>query len=70
MNPGRETSEEDNHPLPKANYDTLKDKQIKDMLVGQELSNAGDRSVLIARHQRYIFNASLLQLVFTSRAIT
>lgn len=39
-------------PLPKASYSLLKDKQIRDLLAAHELSTAGDRSQLIARHER------------------
>lgn len=49
----REASTDDEYPLPKPNYDTLKDKQIKDMLAEQQLPTTGDRSAWIARHQRY-----------------
>lgn len=39
-------------PLPKASYSVLKDRQIRDLLAAHELSTAGDRSQLIARHER------------------
>ena len=41
-------------PLPKASYSVLKDKQIRDLLATQELPTAGDRSQLIARHERSV----------------
>jgi hypothetical protein len=41
-------------PLPKASYSVLKDKQIRDLLAVQELPTAGDRSQLIARHERSV----------------
>jgi len=37
--------------LPRASYSVLKDKQIRDLLTASELSTAGDRSQLIARHE-------------------
>ncbi|KAF9049216.1 hypothetical protein BDZ89DRAFT_941014 [Hymenopellis radicata] len=48
-------------PLPKVSYDTLKDKQIKDLLVKQGLSVIGDRQQLINRYQRWVivYNANL-----------
>ncbi|KAI9456678.1 hypothetical protein BJY52DRAFT_544693 [Lactarius psammicola] len=48
-------------PLPKASYTVLKDKQIRDLLVAQDLSTAGDRSQLISRHERWValYNANL-----------
>jgi len=39
-------------PLPRASYSVLKDKQIRDLLAAHELSIVGDRSQLIARHER------------------
>ena len=41
-------------PLPKASYTVLKDKQIRDLLAAHDLSTAGDRSQLIARHERSV----------------
>ncbi len=41
-------------PLPKASYAVLKDKQIRDLLAAHDLSTAGDRSQLIARHERCV----------------
>jgi len=48
-------------PLPKASYAVLKDKQIRDLLAAHDLSTAGDRSQLIARHERWVavYNANL-----------
>lgn len=46
-------------PLPKASYSVLKDKQIRDLLAVQELPTAGDRSQLIARHERSVRYFSL-----------
>ncbi|TFK46004.1 hypothetical protein OE88DRAFT_1739812 [Heliocybe sulcata] len=48
-------------PLPKASYQVLKDKQVKDLLVDQQLPTTGDRNAWIARHQRWvlIWNANL-----------
>jgi hypothetical protein len=42
----------DPEPLPKASYATLKDKQLKDMLLEHKLPVTGERSVWNARHQR------------------
>ncbi|KAJ6546985.1 hypothetical protein B0H19DRAFT_1163341 [Mycena capillaripes] len=55
----RATSEEDH--LPKVSYDTLKDKQLKDKLLELGLPTTGDRTVWIARHQRWamLWNANL-----------
>jgi hypothetical protein len=41
-------------PLPKVSYDTMKDKQIKNLLSEHNLSIVGDRDKLIARHRRYV----------------
>ncbi|KAI0293427.1 hypothetical protein BC826DRAFT_382602 [Russula brevipes] len=48
-------------PLPKASYTVLKDKQIRDLLANHDLSTTGDRSQLIARHERWVavHNANL-----------
>lgn len=47
--------------IPKASYDLLKDKQVKDLLHAHNLPILGDRKTWIARHQRWvmIFNANL-----------
>ncbi|KAG1849158.1 hypothetical protein DFJ58DRAFT_889325 [Suillus subalutaceus] len=47
--------------IPKASYDVLKDKQVKDLLHTHNLPVLGDRKTWIARHQRWvmIFNANL-----------
>lgn len=47
--------------IPKASYDVLKDKQVKDLLHAHGLPIVGDRKTWIARHQRWvmIFNANL-----------
>lgn len=47
--------------IPKASYDVLKDKQVKDLLHAHSLPILGDRKTWIARHQRWvmIFNANL-----------
>ena len=41
-------------PIPKASYTVLKDKQIRDLLAAHDLSTSGDRSQLIARHDRSV----------------
>ncbi|EAU88094.2 hypothetical protein CC1G_11517 [Coprinopsis cinerea okayama7 len=53
-------SDED-FPLPKASYATLKEKQIKEMLSEHGLPTHGDRSTLEQRHQRWviIYNSNL-----------
>ncbi|KAF8919257.1 hypothetical protein CPB85DRAFT_1172246, partial [Mucidula mucida] len=52
---------DEDSPLPKVSYDTLKDKQLKDLLVKQGLSVIGDRQQLINRYQRWVivYNANL-----------
>jgi E3 ubiquitin-protein ligase RAD18 len=40
--------------IPKASYDVLKDKQVKDLLQAHNLPILGDRKTWIARHQRYV----------------
>jgi len=44
-----------------ASYTVLKDKQIRDLLAAHDLSTSGDRSQLIARHERWVavYNANL-----------
>ncbi|KAG6896296.1 hypothetical protein C0993_008563, partial [Termitomyces sp. T159_Od127] len=44
-------NDDDEHPLPKASYSTLKDKQLKDMLIEYGLPTSGDRNQWIQRHQ-------------------
>ncbi|EPQ58557.1 hypothetical protein GLOTRDRAFT_36698, partial [Gloeophyllum trabeum ATCC 11539] len=48
-------------PLPKASYHTLKDKQLKDLLIEQQLPTTGDRQTWVTRHQRWVllWNANL-----------
>jgi E3 ubiquitin-protein ligase RAD18 len=46
------------HRLPKLNYHTMKEKQIRELLSQAELSTTGDKSVLVARHQQYGFICS------------
>jgi len=41
-------------PLPKASYTVLKEKQIRDLLAAYDLTTSGDRSQLIARHERSV----------------
>ncbi|KAF7353675.1 Postreplication repair E3 ubiquitin-protein ligase rad18 [Mycena venus] len=55
----RGSSDEDH--LPKTAYDTLKDRQLKDKLVDLGLPTTGDRTLWIARHQRWTiqWNANL-----------
>lgn len=48
-----DTDEED-YPLPKASYATLKDKQLKDLLREYGLPVTGDRTAWEQRHQQYV----------------
>ncbi|KAG9318183.1 hypothetical protein JVU11DRAFT_262 [Chiua virens] len=47
--------------LPKASYDVLKDKRLKDLLSANKLPVNGDRNARIARHRRWVmmYNANL-----------
>ncbi|KAK0458547.1 uncharacterized protein EV420DRAFT_364248 [Desarmillaria tabescens] len=49
----RSSSIED-EALPKVSYDTLKDRQIKNLLNDQGLSTSGDRALCITRHQKWV----------------
>ncbi|KAJ3820879.1 hypothetical protein F5878DRAFT_618567 [Lentinula raphanica] len=53
--------EETDYPLPSKSYDTLKDKQVRELLSEHDLPTTGDRKTIIARHQRWvtIYNANL-----------
>ena len=42
-------------PLPKVSYATLKERQIKELLQEHGLPITGDRNQLEQRHQKYIF---------------
>ncbi|KAF5386563.1 hypothetical protein D9615_001906 [Tricholomella constricta] len=55
------SDDEDNFPLPKASYATLKDRKLKEMLTEHGLPISGDRNQWIHRHQRWvmIYNANL-----------
>ncbi|KAF8162872.1 hypothetical protein B0H34DRAFT_650799 [Crassisporium funariophilum] len=54
-------SSDDDYPLPKASYGTLKDRQLKELLSEQGLSVIGDRSNLEQRHQHWVvlYNSNL-----------
>ncbi|VDC03901.1 unnamed protein product [Peniophora sp. CBMAI 1063] len=54
-------TDNDDDYLPKASYNMLKDKQVRDLLSEHELPTAGDRATLVARHQRWvsIYNANV-----------
>ncbi|KAJ7702227.1 hypothetical protein B0H17DRAFT_1043261 [Mycena rosella] len=54
-------AEDDDYPLPKVSYDTLKEKQLRDKLAEHGLPTTGDRPVLTRRHQRWTmqWNANL-----------
>jgi E3 ubiquitin-protein ligase RAD18 len=45
---------EDTEPLPTPTYATMKDKQIKDLLLTYDLLVTGDRTELITRHEQYV----------------
>ncbi|KDQ59637.1 hypothetical protein JAAARDRAFT_153620 [Jaapia argillacea MUCL 33604] len=51
----------DEEPIPKASYHTLKDKQLRELLLDHHLPVSGDRSTWITRHQRWVmlWNANL-----------
>ncbi|KAF9553812.1 hypothetical protein CPC08DRAFT_713433 [Agrocybe pediades] len=57
----KDSDSDDEYPLPISNYTTLKDKQLKEMLIEQEIPVTGDRALWELRHQRWvtIFNANL-----------
>ncbi|KAF9072866.1 hypothetical protein BDP27DRAFT_1417643 [Rhodocollybia butyracea] len=57
----RASSDEEDYPLPKKSYDTLKDKAIKELLQEHDLPITGDRKTLVVRHQRWviIYNSNL-----------
>ena len=48
------------HRLPKLNYHTMKEKQIRELLSQAELGTTGDKNVLMARHQQCGFTSSVL----------
>lgn len=54
-------NDDEDYPLPKASYGTLKDKQLKDMLREYGLPVIGDRSAWEQRHQQWVvlYNANL-----------
>ncbi|KAF9009454.1 hypothetical protein BDQ17DRAFT_1062312 [Cyathus striatus] len=54
-------SDDDDYPLPKASYGTLKDRALKELLAEQSLSVNGDRNQWIERHRKWvmIYNANL-----------
>ncbi|KAF9793309.1 hypothetical protein BJ322DRAFT_997290 [Thelephora terrestris] len=55
------TQESDpDHRLPKLNYHTMKEKQIRELLSQAELSTTGDKNALMARHQQWtmLYNAN------------
>ena len=47
------------HRLPKLNYHTMKEKQIRELLSQAELGTTGDKNVLMARHQQCGFTSSV-----------
>lgn len=49
-----ESDSDDEHPLPITSYNTLKDRQLKDILAEQGLSVLGSRTIWEQRHQRYV----------------
>ncbi|PPQ67673.1 hypothetical protein CVT25_012701 [Psilocybe cyanescens] len=57
----KESDSDDEYPLALTTYTTLKDKQLKDMLIEQELPTTGTRSHWEQRHRQWItfYNANL-----------
>ncbi|KAG6874048.1 hypothetical protein C0995_006905 [Termitomyces sp. Mi166 len=57
----KDSDDDDEYPLPKASYGTLKDKQLKGMLIEYGLPTTGDRNQWIQRHQQWVitYNANL-----------
>ncbi|KAH9484088.1 Postreplication repair E3 ubiquitin-protein ligase rad18 [Psilocybe cubensis] len=57
----KESNSDDEYPLPLTTYNTLKDRQLKDMLVEQELPITGNRSNWEQRHRQWIvlYNSNL-----------
>ena len=47
-------SDDEDYPLPKASYGTLKDKQLKDLLREYGLPVTGDRTAWEQRHQQCV----------------
>lgn len=56
----------DEYPIPKASYGTLKDKQLRDMLREYGLPGTGDRSVWEQRHQQYVHTVASLHFYFST----
>jgi len=56
------------HRLPKLNYHTMKEKQIRELLSQAELSTTGDKNALMARHQQYSFLCSAYELLPTKHS--
>ena len=61
----KKTSDDDDedYPLPKASYGTLKDKQLKDMLREYGLPVTGDRPAWEQRHQQCVYIQSRLIVI-------
>lgn len=45
-------AEDDGDHLPTVTYSTMKDKQLRELLDHYNLSTAGDRAAMIARHTK------------------
>ncbi|KAF5330398.1 hypothetical protein D9619_005602 [Psilocybe cf. subviscida] len=60
---------DDEYPLPLASYNTLKDRQLKDMLSEHGLPLTGDRSTWEQRHQHWVilYNSNLDKSVANRR---
>ncbi|KAF6758258.1 hypothetical protein DFP72DRAFT_888528 [Ephemerocybe angulata] len=56
-----DSEDDEESPLPKVSYATLKDRQLKDLLAEHNLSVNGERSTLEQRHQKWVmlYNANL-----------
>ena len=54
--------EDEAEALPKVSYDTVKLKRLKEMLQEFDLPVAGEKDVLVYRHERYVIRAEMLVL--------
>ncbi|KAI5822318.1 hypothetical protein K523DRAFT_257174 [Schizophyllum commune Tattone D] len=58
---GKHKEDDNDAPLPKVSYDTLKDKKIRELLAEEKLPTTGDRATCVERHKKWvmIFNGNL-----------
>ncbi|KAF6758568.1 hypothetical protein DFP72DRAFT_176318 [Ephemerocybe angulata] len=56
-----DSNDDEESPLPKVLYATLKDRKLKDLLAEHNLSVLGERSTLEQRHQKWVmlYNANI-----------